>query len=331
MINAAIVGLGWWGKNLVNETQMKSERLHFIHGVTKEPDSVHDYAAKHCLHLSTSLADVLADSRVQAVVLATPHSLHPNQIIAAAAAGKPVFCEKPLALTKADAVRAVHSCQKAGVVLGLGTNKRFWPSMRELKRVVEGGELGEILHIEGHSSNENSSNFFSAWRDLPTESPGGGMTGSGLHALDALVNLAGPVRRVHGQLLSRKPKPDPLDTVCLTFEFDNGVSGTLAAVRATPLYWRVHVFGSHGSAEALGQTELVLRKSGAKPNHLSFEPVDSLRMELEAFADAVEGRASYPIPMRQMIDTVAAFEAAIKALESNATVSVDNQETSCVA
>lgn len=325
MINAAIIGLGWWGKNLVNEVQMKSERLHFIRGVSKEPDGVREFAAKHGFELSTELADVLADSRVQAVVIATPHSLHSSQIVAVAEAGKAVFSEKPLALNTADAVRAVHACQKAGVVLGLGTNKRFWPSMRELKRVVASGQLGEILHIEGHSSNENSSKFFSAWRDLPTESPGGGMTGSGLHILDALVNLIGPVRRVHGQLLSRKPKPDPLDTVSLIFEFDNGVSGTLAAVRATPLYWRVHVFGSHGSAEALGQSDLVLRMSGAQPQRLNFEPVDSLRMELEAFADAVEGRAPYPIPMVQMIDTVAAFEAAIKALESNSTVLVDKR------
>jgi predicted dehydrogenase len=322
VINAAIVGLGWWGKNIVNAVQDKSERLRFIRGVSKEPDTVRDFAARHNFELSTELADVLADPRIQAVVLATPHSLHTEQIIAVAGAGKAVFCEKPLAMHAADAVRSTGACLKAGVMLGIGTNKRFWPSMRELRRVVASGELGEILHVEAHYSNENSGAHFSAWRDLPTESPGGGMTGSGIHALDALISLAGPVRRVHAQLVSRKPQPDPLDAVAVLFEFANHVSGTLAAVRATPFYWRVHVFGRNGSAEALGETDLVLRRSGAKVQHSSFEPVDSLRAEFDAFADAVAGRARYPIPTAQMVDTVAAFEAVIGSIESGTTVSL---------
>jgi predicted dehydrogenase len=324
MINAAIVGLGWWGKNIVNAIQGKSTRLRFIRGVSKEPGSVAEFAAQHGFQLSTELGEVLADPQVQAVVLATPHSLHPDQVVAVAAAGKPVFCEKPLALHKPAAVRAVEACRRANVPLGLGTNKRFWPSMRELRKVVESGVLGEIMHIEGHYSNENSNNFFSSWRDLPSESPGGGMTGTGIHILDAFVSLVGPARRVHGQYLSRKPQPDPLDTVSLLLEFANGVSGTMGAVRASPFYWRVHVFGSKGSAEALGENDLVVRLSGAKPQHTSYEPVDALRAEFEAFADAVDGRAAFPITPQQMVHTVALFEAAVATLASHETVVLDD-------
>ncbi len=320
MIHAAIIGLGWWGKNIVNAVQGKSTRLRFIRGVSKEPDSVRDFAAQHGFELSTNLADALSDPRVQAVVLATPHSLHPAQVIEVAKSGKAVFCEKPLALKKADALRVVQVCEQSGIVLGLGTNKRFWPSMRELRRVVASGALGEILHIEAHYSNLNSNKNFATWRDSPAESPGGGMTGSGIHALDAVVNLGGPVRRVHAQLISRKPQPDPLDTISVLFEFENHVSGTLAAVRATPFYWRVHVFGDRGSAEALGENDLVLHVAGAKPRSTGFEPVDSLGAEFEAFADAVDGRAPYPIPTSHMINTVAAFEAVIKSIETKTTV-----------
>jgi predicted dehydrogenase len=156
MINAAIVGLGWWGKNIVNAVQGKSDRVRFVRGVSIEPEPVRAFAAQHGLDLSTNLTDALRDPNVQMVVLATPHSLHPSQIIGAAEAGKAVFSEKPLALNRADAISAVEACQRAGVPLGLGANKRFWPSMRELKRVVAGGELGEILHVEGHYSNQNS-------------------------------------------------------------------------------------------------------------------------------------------------------------------------------
>jgi len=323
MINAAIVGLGWWGRNIVNAIQDKSERLRFIRGVSKEPDTVRELAREHGFELSTELGDVLADPRVQAVVLATPHSLHADQIVAVAAAGKPVFCEKPLTLKKADTVRAVEACRRAGVVLGVGHNKRFWPSMRELKKVVTSGELGEILHIEGHYSNENSGKHFSAWRELPTEAPGGGMTGTGLHLLDAFSNLVGPVRYAHARLVTRKPQPDPLDTVSVLFEFANGVTGTLGAVRASPFYWRVHVFGRAASAEALGENDLVVRRAGGKPELTSFEPVDSLRAEFDAFADAVAGRAPYPIPMEQMISTTASFEAVVASIETGAEVVIE--------
>ena len=122
------------------------------------------------------MAEQLAQyPQVEAVVLATPHSLHADQIVQVAAAGRPVFCEKPLALKRADAERAIETCERAGVAIGVGQNKRFWPSMRELVKVTRSGALGRLLHIEGHYSNENSSKHFSAWRHDPDETPGAGM------------------------------------------------------------------------------------------------------------------------------------------------------------
>lgn len=322
MINAAIVGLGWWGQKIVNAVQGKSTRIRFIRGVSKEPDTVREFTARHQMELSTELADVLADPRVQAVILATPHSLHTEQIVAVAKAGKAVFCEKPLALKKADAARSTAACRDAGVLLGIGTNKRFWPSMRELRRVVASGELGEILHVEGHYSNENSGAHFSQWRTSPSEAPGAGMTGSGIHVLDALCNLLGPVARVQTQVITRKPAPDPTDTLSIMFEFENHTSALLGAVRATPFYWRIHVFGREASVEALGETELVIRRKGAKPEHFSYDPLDSLKEEFDVFADAVAGHSEYPIKMPHMVNVVAAFEAIVQSIETGQPVSL---------
>jgi predicted dehydrogenase len=322
VINAAIVGLGRWGKNIVNAVQGKSERLRFTHGVVRRLDAAQDFAAQHGLALSCDFANVLAHPDVQAIVLATPHTLHADQIVAVATAGKAVFCEKPLALSRKDAERAVRACRDAGVALGLGHDKRFFPSMRELKRVVAGGELGDILHVEGHFSNESTRNFYAGWRELPAESPGGGLTATGIHILDAFVNLIGPVRRVSAQYMEHPPRPEPIDTVSLLLEFENRVSGVLCGVRTTPQFWRVHVFGTQGSAEALEQSDLVLRKSGSPPQRLNFEPIDTLRYELDAFADAVTGNAYYPIPVDQMLADVAALEAAVKSIETGAPVLV---------
>jgi predicted dehydrogenase len=315
MIDAAIVGLGRWGRTLVEAVEGKSDRLRFTHAVSRDPDKLRDYAAGHRLELVSGLEPVLADRRIDAVVLATPHSLHCEQIIAAAAAGKAVFCEKPLTLRKAEAERAINACRIAGVVLGVGTDKRFFPSLHELVRLVGSGQLGKLLHVEAHFSNEIAGTF-TEWRFSREESPAGGMTGTGIHVLDALIAMAGPVRRVQALLLSRKAPPDPLDSLTVLLEFAAGISGTLAAVRSTPMYLRVHAFGRNASAEALGRTELVLRRSGAEPRHLSFPLVDSVRANLEAFAEAVAGRAPYPIPMGEMLDTVAAFEAIAEAVGS---------------
>jgi predicted dehydrogenase len=323
MLNVAIVGLGNWGRKLVESVQGRSERLRFTHAVLRNPQPAREFAAQHGITLSDDFAAALADPAVEAIVLATPHTLHAAQIVAVAAAGKPVYCEKPLALKPADAERAVAACAKAGVLLAVGHDKRFWPAMRELARIVASGELGEILHIEGHNSNETSRTAFASWRASPEESPGGGMTGTGIHMVDAFVGLIGRVKRVQAQLLSRRPPPEVLDTVSVLFEFMNGVSGTLSTIRATPLYWRAHVFGTAGSAEAIGATELVIRKTGAAPQRLSFDAVDALKAELEAFADAVGGIAPYPVTPPQMIETVAAFAAIVQSMETGQAVMVD--------
>src|SRR5690242_2442442 len=98
MLNAAIIGLGWWGKELVRSVQGTSPLIRFTRGVTLEPELARDFAAEMKFTVGNSYEEVLADSRVDAVVLATPHTRHRAQIEAAAARGKHVFCEKPFAL-----------------------------------------------------------------------------------------------------------------------------------------------------------------------------------------------------------------------------------------
>jgi predicted dehydrogenase len=316
MINAAIIGLGWWGKTIVDAVQGKSEKIRFVHGVSHEPDTVRDYAKEKGFTLSTTLAAALADPQVQVVWIATPHSTHRKLVEQVAAAGKPVFCEKPFALKFDDALAMVDACKKAGVPVGVGQNKRFWPSMVALREVVASGVLGRVLHIEGHYSNENSSNFFAPWRDLPSETPGAGMTGTGIHILDAFTNLAGPTAEVNAQFVSTQSGHNPLDTISVLFKFANGVSGFLGAVRPSPFYWRVQVFGDKGSAEAVGETEIITRLSGGKTERKAFDKVDSLLAEIDYFADAVAGKAPYPITPDEIVNTIGAFDAITKSIET---------------
>ena len=326
MLDAAIVGLGRWGRNFVESVQYKSERIRFARGVDKAPEKVREFAAKHELPLVSDFGEVLADASIKAIVIVTPHSLHRPMVEAAAAAGKHVFCEKPLALNTTDARAMIDACRRAGVTLGVGHNRRLWPSMIELKRIVDSGELGQILHIEGHFSNLHSDNTAGTWRDSPAESPGGGMTGAGLHILDAFLNVIGPFSRVTGQLMVRKRPPVPRDAAACLVEFRNGVSGVMATVRASPFYWRVHVFGDKGSIESLDEHELFLHR-GLKPERkaerVTLEPsVNALLTELEVFARCIDERKPFTVPPEDMLQTVSSFEAVVKALEMGTTVEV---------
>jgi predicted dehydrogenase len=314
-IRAAIVGLGRWGRQLAGAAAGHA-RLKIVRAVEPDVDRARGFCAEHHLELTGSLGAVLADSSIDAVLLATPHSLHPAQVMACAAARKHVFCEKPLALRRADAARMFDACRYAGVTLAVGHNRRFWPSMAALRDTVASGELGAILHIEGHNSNENSQTVTAGWRLSPEESPGGGLTGAGLHVLDAFVSLLGPVRRVYAQLNSREQGPPPLDTAMLAIDFLNGATGTLATVRATPQYWRVHVFGAQGSAEVLDEGTMILRKSGARPKQITYPAINVLRAELDAFADAIDNKRAFPVPGADVLATLSAFEAALRSMRS---------------
>jgi predicted dehydrogenase len=322
MINAAVVGLGRWGRNIVEAVQGRSGRLRFVRGVDSHPQSAADFARLHDLSLSAEFRDVLDDPAIDAVFLATPHSLHVEQVEAVAAAGKPVWCEKPLALTRREAERAVTACAVAGVPFALGNNKRFFPAMRALNALVAEGGLGEVLHIEGHFTNEHSTRVAGGWRDDPDISPGGGLTGAGLHVIDAFVNLAGPIATVDAKLFSRKSPPDPRDVAAAFVTFENGGTGQAATVRAGPMFWRVHVFGTRGWAEVRGEMSMTVALVGQEPVTRDYPAEDSLAFLIEAFAETIASGKPFPVPTAEMLDVAGAFEAAILSMRTGAPVQV---------
>jgi predicted dehydrogenase len=315
MIDAAIFGLGRWGKTLVEAVQGKSEKIRFTRAVSRDPAQHRAFLETHHLLAGNSLAEALADKSIKAVMLATPHTQHVDEVIAAAGAGKHVFCEKPLALTREGTARAIAASRDAGMVLGIGTDKRYFPAIAEVIRLAESGELGPLIHVEGNFSNEVAAGF-TAWRESFEETPAGGMTGTGIHVLDAMMKIAGPVNRVHARLLSLKPGPDPWDSLSVLLEFANGVGGTLACVRSTPMFLRLHAFGRDGSAEAVSRNDIIIRKSGAEPIRLKLQGDDSVRVNLEAFADAVSGAAPYPVSLDEIAAVTNTFVAIADAIRT---------------
>ncbi len=326
MIAAAVVGLGWWGKLMVDSVQGRSDHLRFTHACVREADfdAVRSFADSRQLVLLKSLEEVLSHPGIDGVILATPHSLHVEQIVACARAGKPVYSEKPLALTLAEARRAVDACDAARIVLGLGTDRRELPAVTRMKRLVADGGLGKLLHLEAQYSNDTMTRGLSGdWRKSPEEAPGAGMTGPGLHVLDLLLHLAGPVDEVSGRLIRPFGDAVPTDALALLLSFSGGQTGTLGCVRGVPNYFRLAAFGTRGWAEVrhFGEFHLHLSGEGVTVEHYS--PDLAIGELQERFAEAVASGGEFPVTPRDMLQTVAAFEAAVTALRDGRTVRVE--------
>jgi predicted dehydrogenase len=191
MLRAAICGAGHWGTRLIESVQNKSDKIGFVAAVTRNPADKRALAERFGLTLAARFADVLADRAIDAVVLATPHSQHAGEIIAAAKAGKHVFCEKPFTLTRGDAQAAIAACQAAGITLHVGFNRRYAPAYVDMTRRITAGEIGVLRHIEGQFSGPPSYQTEPGnWRSNQIESPGGAMTARGVHVVDSMVHIA---------------------------------------------------------------------------------------------------------------------------------------------
>lgn len=317
MLNTAIVGLGRWGEQLVNAVQ-GSAKLRFTHAVARTPDRVRAYCGERGIRVAGDLAQVLADPAVGAVVLASPHSQHAEQVISAAKAGKHVFVEKPFTLDVASAREAARACRDANVVLALGHNRRFLPAVAEIKRTVDAGELGEILHLEGNFSGNSGLRYKPGeWRASEAESPLGGMAGMGIHLIDAFINLAGPIDAVRCESHRIVVKVDIDDSTSVFMRFANGATGCLNTLMATGRMFRLQVFGTRGWLHLLDHRRMDVCDRDGNVRHVEFPQVDIERAELEAFADAVSGGAAYPVPVSDAIHGIAVMDAAMRSAASD--------------
>ena len=330
MINAAIVGLGWWGKTLVEAVQQDSEEIRFVAGTTRTKTAdTQAFADAQKFTLANNYEELLANPQVEAVVLATPHSLHAQQVAAAAAAGKHIFCEKPFALTKETAEQAVNAAKKAGVTLGLGYNRRFHPEMTKLRARIRSGELGTVLHVEATMTFPNALLLKpDAWRADPHETPCGGLTPMGVHAVDGMIDLCGPIDHVFAQSFRRAVPVEADDTTSILFRMKEGMSGYLGTMTATGPGFSFQVFGSKGWVRLEGMTHVAGASSEERRTRLfgtcKFQPIkgpaetweaerlDVSRASLDAFARAAQGGAPYPISTEDMIHGVAVTEAIVR-------------------
>lgn len=330
MLNVAVVGMGWWGKTIVPLLKTSS-RITINTVVEINPASIADFAKKHGMKVVDSLDAVLKDPGIQGVVLCTPHTQHTDQIVAAATAGKHVFCEKPLSMTRSDVLRAIKAVNDNGVVLAVGHERRFEPPILETMRVIKSGELGTPLQIEANFSQDKFLTLAADnWRLSGKEAPAGPMTATGIHLLDLSVGVFGEAERVFASVKQLGSQLVNGDTLAILVSFRNGGHALISAILATPFEGRFAVYCSKGWIEVRDKTHpeapegWVLTKTlrGGKKEVREFPPAPNVLANLEAFADAAEGRAPYPVPQSQMIANISALEAIFQSASTGTIVDV---------
>ncbi|MCW5575606.1 MAG: Gfo/Idh/MocA family oxidoreductase [Burkholderiales bacterium] len=334
MINAAIIGLGRWGQNLVNSVQGKSSLIRFVAGAVRTPERVQEYANSRGIRLYDDYRKLLADPGIDAVVLATPHNIHAELIVAAAKAGKHVFTEKPFTMTTGSAKEAVRTCAKKGVTLAVGYNWRFQPALQEIRRMLDDGRLGRLLHIEGNFCGPSVYWYpKDHWRQHKDEGPGG-MTGRGVHVVDAMLYLAGHIDTVYSQSFRRTLDYGIDDTTSMLFRFRGGASGYLGTFIATAETWRMQVFGSKGWVEVgdiehLGTWQMKVcllnpddLRERKRPEVLTFPDTSTERAELEHFARAVAGRKPLAVAGGDEIHGVTVLESILESARSGKPVKI---------
>ena len=325
-VRTAIAGLGWWGRKMTDLIQTKGRQLTIIRAADPSAEA-RDFVATKNLRFSDRYEDILSDPDVEAVILATPHALHGSQIAGAVAAGKHVFCEKPLALTKAEAQRAVDLCRSRQLVLGMGHERRFEPPIADLLRQAEEGRLGRLLQIEANFSHDKFLSLAkSNWRLDPEHAPGAGMTATGIHLTDLAVKLMGPAADVRVICAALASDMAQGDTLSAHVRFGDGASAYISATLATPFFSRFAVFGTDGWIDIRDKAHVekpegwVVTRAykGTAIESYEVPPAEPVIENLEAFAAAVRGTAAYPITGEEMISNIALLEAIVKAAKSGA-------------
>ncbi|MGI9648336.1 MAG: Gfo/Idh/MocA family protein [Acidimicrobiia bacterium] len=329
-LEAALVGLGWWGRQIA-KTLDRSERIHVGRVVDPDRERAGPFADEHGLHLDADLARALADPQVAAVIIATPHLLHEEQVVAAAEAGKHVFCEKPLALQAAAARRMLEACRTRGLVLGVGHERRFEPAMEEAGRMIESGELGRLLHIECNwSHNYFAGSSASSWRQDPAQAPAGMLTALGVHITDLFQSMAGPVGEVRAIKTHRSAEFPTDDVLSVQLRFASGATGAMSHLATTPFYARLSVFGDRGWLEIRETSNvdtpedslLTWRGVDEEIHTRRYAPTNQVGANLDHWAAAALGAEDYRFTDDQLIHNIEILEAIVRSSESGVTMKV---------
>jgi predicted dehydrogenase len=296
-LRVGCIGIGWWSGVLANAIE-RSGKLKIVSCYTRSEDKRKNFAAKYRCRPAASYEAMLADPEIEAIINTTPNDAHLFTTRAAAAAGKHVFLDKPIANTVPDGRAITEACHKAGVVLAIGYQRRREDHFRWIKQQIDDGLFGRLVNAEANISRDRLGKIdLTSWRYQAAAMPGGVMLQIGIHYTDVLEYLIGPIRAVRGQLSQLVLPGDNPDVASLILEHDNGALSTLNASYASASeYYFMNIYGKDATAYYDLHNGLRLLKRGqSKPMAVPCVANDTLVEELEEFAAAARGQGQHEV------------------------------------
>ena len=288
-MRVACLGMGWWSDVLADAIQ-RSGKLTIAACYSRSAEKREAFARKYGCKAAPSYDAILQDRSIEAIINTTPNATHLETTRAAAAAGKHVFLDKPIANTVADARAITEACRKAKVVLALGYQRRRERHFRWIKERI--GEFGRLVNAEANISRDRLGQIdLSSWRYTAEGMPGGVMLQIGIHYTDVLEYLLGPVKAVSGRFVRLVLPGDNPDVASLLLEHENGALSTLNASYASASeYYLMNIYGKEASAYYdLHQGLRFLKRGSKSATPVPSEKNDTIVEELEEFMRAVRG------------------------------------------
>lgn len=323
-----IVGLGWWGQTLYRRLKASSkvEVTHAADPRIAEIAALRDFSD---LNLMDDVSELMSLPDLDGVIIATPHALHEKQAIEAASRGKHVFCEKPLGLSAESARRTVDACRNAGVILGVGHERRFEPALHALETMIKDGTLGQVGHVDCNWSHDGALALNPGdWRKDQRHAPAGLLTGLGVHITDWMQTAMGPVRSLSAETVKGTRMGGTDETVSVRLRFESGAFGWICNSGVTPFYFRLAAFGDAGWAEVRQFSNVDVEQAALMEVKLKGRPIllqeyqmgDPIRLNVEAWADSVCQGRPYPISENQMIHNIEILEGIVTSARDGSTV-----------
>jgi predicted dehydrogenase len=284
----ACIGMGWWSDVLADAIK-RSGKIKIVACFTRSVQKRQAFAEKYGCRAVASYEAILADPDIEAVINTTPNDVHLETTRMAAGAGKHVFLDKPIANSVSDGRKITECCERAGVVLGMGYQRRRESHFRWIKQQIDDGVFGKLVNAEANISRDRLGQFdLSSWRYTAAGMPGGVMLQIGIHYADVLYYLLGPIKAVSGQFVRLVLPGDNPDVASLVFEHENGALSTLNASYASASeYYLMNIYGKTATAYYDLHHGLSLLKRGDKqPVSVPCAKNDTIVEELEEFAAA---------------------------------------------
>jgi len=323
-VNVACLGMGWWSDVLADAIQ-RSDKINIVACYTRSEDKRQAFAKKYSCKPAATYEDILKDKSIDAIINTTPNNVHLETTRAAAEAGKHVFLDKPIANSVSEGFAIAAVCRKAGVVLGMGYQRRREAHFRWIRKQIDDGVFGKLVNAEANISRDRLGQIdLTSWRYTAEGMPGGVMLQIGIHYADVLEYLMGPVVAVSGRFTQLVLPGDNPDVASLVLEHENGALSTLNASYASASeYYLMNIYGKEASAyyDLHGGLRF-LKRGTTKAESVKVDKIDTFVDELEEFAAAVRGQGEPEMDGEKASRSLAVIRAGIQSAREGRRIEV---------